>query len=100
MVASVGLACRSATHNHSLAALGAGSAVLARHGSQIHSPEALVVSKRTRNLASQTEQAANPPLARTESSTHRDRVKTVAWTVVFVVLGGLYAVFFYRVPIQ
>ncbi|MHB8974812.1 MAG: hypothetical protein ACYC3X_30690 [Pirellulaceae bacterium] len=57
------------------------------------------MSKRTGNLANQTEQAANPHLARTEPATDGRRVNTVAWTVAFVVLGGLYAVFFYRVPL-
>ncbi|MHB8864042.1 MAG: hypothetical protein ACYC6N_16685 [Pirellulaceae bacterium] len=63
------------------------------------------MSKSSKKPARATEQAANPPLAGSDPEirgerTPAERMNTLAWTVVFVALSGLYAVFFYRVPIN
>ncbi len=60
----------------------------------------MVVSKRSKKLAQETERASNPPPERTEYSPYRDRINAVAVSALFVVLCGVYAVFFYRVPIR
>ncbi len=58
------------------------------------------MSKPSKKRASQTEQAENPHPGSAAEGTASEPASTVAWTIVFVVLGLLYAVYFYRVPIS
>jgi hypothetical protein len=57
----------------------------------------MVVSKRLKSLAQETERASGPPPERTEYSPYRDQINVVAVSALFVVLCCVYAVFFYRV---